>query len=450
MEQLPEVPRFLTLMPWHLWTGARWRLRTLEQTMGSRAIGELRAGARRMLIVRDADAARRVLLDNGANYCKKSFSYDELRPLLGEGLFLTEGEQWKRQRRLSQPAFHHKRLQALAETMVAAVSEMLARWDDLCAQGASVDVAEEMLRLTLAVVGRALLGSDVSAIAGEVGRDLAFALRETDRRVLQAVPLPRWLPSLRASRYRRAIASLDRHVDALVRERREAAQAGREDPGDLLSMLLSARDEDDGSGLSDRELRDQVKTLLLAGHETTASSLSWSWALLGQHAEAEARLHREVDALGGRAPAFADLPRLGYAAQVVQEAMRLYPPVWIIERQAVADDALAGHRVPAGATVTIVSYLLHRNPAWWPDAQRFDPDRFAPEREKERPRFAYLPFGGGPRVCIGNAFAMMEAQIILALVAQRYRVVLDPAHPVEPDLAITLRAAGVRARLERR
>ncbi len=446
-----KVPTFLTLMPWHLWTSGRWRLRTLSEKLGRRPIGLLRAGARKLLMVQDAEAARRVLLDNAVNYRKQSFSYDQLRPLLGEGLFLTDGQQWRRQRKLSQPAFHHKKLQALAETMVTATGELLQRWDKLAASGARFDVAAEMTRLTLTVVGRALLSTELDAIEGDIGRDLTFVLRETNRRTLAPLPLPSWLPLPRNARYRRSIASLDAHVDAIIRARRAAAATGATPREDLLSMLLEARDDETGEGLSDRELRDQVKTLLLAGHETTASALAWTFALLGQHGAVEARLHEEVDrALAGRTPAFGDLPALSYATMVVQEAMRLYPPIWIIERQAISADTLAGHAIAPGGNVTIVTYLLHRDPAEWPDPERFDPERFAPARDKERPRFAYLPFGGGPRICIGNSFAMMEAQIIVALIAQRYRVVLDDPSAIEPELAITLRTSPVLARLERR
>jgi cytochrome P450 len=451
MNAITPVPRIFTLMPWHLWTSGRWRLDTLSRCIGDRPIGAVRAGPRLFRVVRDAEVAGRILVDNAANYRKRSPSYVALRPLLGNGLFLTEGESWLKQRRLAQPAFHRKRLETLVASMVGATAEMIDRWDDLAARGTVFDVAAEMIRLTLTVVGRALMSVDLTDVAGEMGRALELALHETDRRVLSPIPLPTWLPLPRNRRFNRAIHSIDANVESLVRSRRAAATSGERAPEDLLSMLMSARDEETGEALSDAELRDEVKTLLLAGHETTASALAWTWAFLGSSPEGEARLHAEVDGvLGGRRPGSADLLQLHYASMLTQEAMRLYPPVWIIEREAVANDVLAGHFVPAGGNVTIVTYLLHRNPSYWTAPDRFDPDRFSPERDHARPRFSYMPFGAGQRICIGQHFAMMEAQVILAMVAQRYRVVLDPGHELDPRLAIVMRTNGVRARLERR
>ena len=231
----------------------------------------------------------------------------------------------------------------------------------------------------------------------------------------------------------------------IIRER----AASKHDRGDLLSMLLAARDADTGEGMSEAQVRDEVMTLLLAGHETTADALSWTFHLLAQHEDIQQRLHREIDeVLGSRPPRYADLPALSYARQVLQEAMRLYPPAWLIERQVIADDEVGGFRIPAGSMVAISPYTLHRNPALWPDSERFDPDRFRPEATAERSRFAYLPFGAGPRVCIGAGLAMLDAHVILVMVAQRFRLATDPAHVVDLEPLTTLRPrTGVRVRL---
>jgi cytochrome P450 len=304
-----------------------------------------------------------------------------------------------------------------------------------------------MLELTLDIVARTMFSTEVGGEIASLRRltDIVVALRPSR---LDLLGLPGWIPRRQSAAYRGAIAEFEALVSRLLAERR----ADGRDRGDLLAMLLAARDPETGAGMSDKQLRDEILTILLAGHETVANALTWTWYLLAQHPDAEARLHRELDrVLGGRAPVFADLAELEWTRMVLEEAMRLYPPAHTISRQAVDEDRIGGVRVPAGALVSISIYMTHRNPGLYREPQRFDPERFAPEAVARRHRFAYLPFGGGTRICIGNGLAMAEAKAIMATMAQRYRVRLAPGQAVEPIGRITLRPKnGIWATLEPR
>ncbi len=385
-----------------------------------------------------------VLLTNHRNYTKSLFLRRVLGPLLGEGLLISEGEFWRRQRRIAAPAFHQKRIAEFVATMASSTAAVLEQWQ---ARREPFDITAEMMALTLDIIARTMFSTDVRAEVETVRHlmDVVVAMRPS---MLDLIGLPEWLPRPQPRSYRRAIAAFDVMVARLVAERR--AEGG--DRGDLLSMLLAARDPETGEAMSDKQLRDEILTIFLAGHETTANALSWTWYLLAQHPEAEARLHKEVDGvLGDRLPGFADLAELKWPRMVFEEAMRLYPPAHTISRTAIGEDRIGGVRVPPGATVTISIYVTHRNPHLWPEPERFDPERFAPEAVARRHRFAYLPFGGGPRICIGNGFAMAEAQIIIAAIAQRYRLKLVPEHKVEPIGLVTLRAKnGIHMTLEPR
>ena len=398
----------------------------------------------RSFFVNKPEYIEQVLLTNQQNYVKSQFARTVLGSLLGEGLLLSEGAFWRRQRRIAAPAFQHKRIAALLDAMKAHAEAMAARWQD---RRDPFDVAAEMMALTLSIIARTMFSSDVS---GEVEtlRRLMDEVLSKRVNLLDFFGLPKWLPRRNSSSYRAAVAAFDVLVARLIAERR----AGGDDRDDLLSMLLAARDPDTGEGMSDKELRDEILTIFVAGHETTANALSWTWYLLAQHPEAEAKLHAELDrVLGGRAPNFADLAELKYTRMVFEEALRLYPPAHMIARTAVKQDYIGGVRVPAGASLFISIYTTHRNPTLWPEPERFDPERFAPEAVASRHRFAYLPFGGGPRICIGNSFAMVEAQVILATLAQRYRLRLAPGHEVEPVGLVTLRAKnGIWMTLESR
>lgn len=378
---------------------------------------------------RDIDA---VFVTQNRDFRKGSLG-PERRLLFGRGLATNEGESWRRQRRLAQPAFHRDRLAAYGEVVAACAEQAIATWRD----GEPRNLHHDMMRLTLQVVARTLFGAELSSEADVVARALedlmAFFARQEG---LFLHLLPRRLPTPGRVRFRSAVARLDRIVFDLIARRRRLGGEG----GDLLSTLIAARD-DDGAKMSDQQLRDEAITLLLAGHETTALALSWTFTLLSRHRDVEARLAAEVAALG-HPPGPADLPRLPYVEKVLKESMRLYPPAWILARQALRDVELGGHRIPAKAFVTMSQWVVHR------DARHFsDPERFAPERwdgalEDTLPRHAYFPFGGGPRVCIGMGFAMMEATLILATVLQRFRFTLAPDHRVVPVAGISLRPRG--------
>jgi cytochrome P450 len=395
-------------------------------------------------LINKPDYIEHVLLTHQRNYRKSDFLRSILGPLLGEGLLTSEGELWRRQRRIAAPAFHAKRVAAFVTAMTACTDATLARWDRT---SGPFDMATEMLGLTLDIVARTMFSTDVGGEIASLRRltDVVAALRPS---TLDLLGLPGWIPRLQPAAYRRAIAEFEALVARFLAERRSDGR----DRGDLLSMLLAARDPETGEGMSDKQLRDEIITILLAGHETVANALTWTWYLLARHPQAEARLHQELDrVLGGRVPTFADLAELEWTSMVIDEAMRLYPPAHAISRTAIGEDRIGGMRVPAGAAVTINVFVTHRNPNLWEEPERFAPERFAPEAAARRHRFSYLPFGGGPRICIGNGLALVEAKAILATIAQRYRVRLVPDHVVEPIGRVTLRAKnGVQVTLEPR
>lgn len=390
-------------------------------------------------LVTDPELAREVLVAQAAAFPKDERDIKILSRLVGLGLVTTNGEAHKRQRRLAQPAFHSKRIEAYAGTMVDYTEAMLDEWDD----GQEFDAAEAMRELTLYIVARTLFGADRAAMratAERVGGAIHVLQAIADHEFQAPFVLPVWLPTTMNRDRRRAVTTLYETIDHLIAERRASGAA---DTGDLLSMLLLSTDES-GDTFSDGEVRDQLVTFFVAGHETTSNALTWTWALLSQHPAVEARLHDEVDAaLGGRRPALADLPRLPYTLQVIKESMRLYPPAWTLNiRRAAADTTLGGHAIRRGDLIWIAPFAMHRRPAYFPDPERFDPDRWTPEREKALPRYAYMPFGGGPRVCIGNGFAMMEAQLIVAAVARRFRLRLAPDQAIDLNAQITLSNHG--------
>ena len=390
-------------------------------------------------LVAHPDHVRRVLLDNQRNYPRSRY-YGRVRAVVGEGLVTTEGPAWRRLRRMTQPAFHHQRIAMLAGAMTDATEVMLGRWREFARRGEPLDVAAEFIGLTLRIVGRTLLSIDFGGETDRIGAAVAESLRFLDHRLNNLLSLPLGFPTRRNLRARRAIRLLDDVVFGLIAERRR--DPGR-DAGDLLAMLLATRDQETGEGLSDRELRDQLITFIGAGHETTAVALAWTAYLISQHPEADRRLRAEAaEVLDGRAPTAADLPKLLYTRRVIEEALRLYPPVFAVSRDVVADDEIGDYHIPARTMIVLSPYVTHRHPEFWPDPEAFDPDRFTPERSAGRPRFAWYPFLGGPHQCIGQEFAMMEMTLVVAMLVQAFRFELVPGAQVTPRPLVSLRPGG--------
>jgi cytochrome P450 len=390
------------------------------------------------------DHIETVLVRNAANFTK-SRDYRALKFILGNGLLTNEGSSWQKQRQLIQPAFRHQNIAEYAEIMADSTAKHLARWKD----GERRLMHHEMGELTLDIVAKSLFGMKAVRDARGVGEEIAAVMERFLTQAALTFLLPERFPIPKSPRLLRSKKRLDSVVLSMIRERR----ASKVTANDLLQRLLDARDEA-GRHMGDNQLRDEIMTLFLAGHETTANALTWTWYLLAQNPDAERALAAELDSvLGGRAPALADLPRLPYVEMVVKESMRLFPPAWGIGRRAIAAFELGGYRIPAGTTVFIMQWLTHRDARFFPDPERFDPERWRddPVRKGKIPRFAYFPFGGGPRVCIGAGFAMMETTLLLATIAQRYRFTLASDAKVTPLFSVTLRPKhGLPMRLHRR
>lgn len=428
---------------------ARDRLGYLEQvarTYGDVAyFADLRA---KFALLSHPDLVRDVLVTQQRRF-HKGIGLERAKLLLGDGLLTSEGEHHLRQRRMMQPAFHRERITAYARVMCSYAERCMRSWRD----GEPVDVSHEMMALTLAIAGKTLFDADVEGDTGAIGDALDQAIAAFGLVLLPYGHRLARLPIPPAIRFRRARAQLDTIMYRLIRERRAEVRDGAQDRGDLLTMLVRARDEEgDGSGsaaggMTDQQLRDEALTILLAGHETTANALTWSWYFLWAHPEAAARLHDEVDAVltagdgSPRAASLPDLERLPYARMVVSESMRLRPPAFVIGRRALDDYAVPGTAwvIPRGTTIFLSQHVLHRDPRYWPDPTRFDPERWRGDAPRERPRFAYFPFGAGTRVCIGEQFAWMELTLVLATIARRWSLSLVPEHRVEPQPMITLR-----------
>jgi cytochrome P450 len=414
----------------------------LARTYGDVALVEM--GGERIYFLNDPADVRDVLVTN-QRFFHKGRGLERSKRLLGQGLLTSEDELHRRQRRLIQPAFHRDRIATYADVMTLYADRVRRSWTD----GQVVDAAKEMNRLTLGIVGKTLFDADVDAQAREVGDALTAVMESFWTLMLPFADLLEHLPVPVLRRSRAARATLDALIYGMIAERRQRPG----DRGDLLSMLLLAQDEEaGGAGMSDVQVRDEVMTIFLAGHETTANALTWLWYLLGQSPDIEARLHAEVDrVLGGRLPSLDDVPALSFVERVVTEAMRLYPPAWIIGRRAVQDYRFRDYLVPARSLVIMSPYVIHRDARWYPDPERFDPDRWTPEFKAALPPFAYLPFGGGARRCIGESFAWMELVLVASTIAQQWRLTPVPGHPVVPQPVVTLRLKhGLQVKLSRR
>jgi cytochrome P450 len=402
----------------------------------------MRFGTRRVYLVSHPDDVRHVLQDNARAY-GKSAPAGRIRPLFGDSLTTLDGERWQRQRRLIRPLFQPKRLAFLIPIVVEHTTPMLERWRYGAAHGEPVDALEEMTDLTRAILLRAVFGAVAMTDARRVGQALDVALEHADRRLWS--PLS-WLdiPTPAERRFRRAL----RTVDSFVHSMREAGPRGS--PDTLLSMLRDAHDFETQARMTDAELHDELKAFLVAGHTTTTSALAWLWHALSAHPVIHATLQRELKrTLGGRDPGADDLPALAYTRMVIDEVLRLYPPTWLTARTPLEPGEVRGHRLPVGSIVLLSPFVTQRHPAFWDDPDRFDPERFTPERSAGRPRFAYFPFGGGPRSCIGSWFATVTMQVVTAILAQHFALSPVPGCRVHCRPGLTLRP-GPAVRIELR
>ncbi len=389
---------------------------------------------------------KHILVTNNRNYIKDPATR-KLSLLLGNGLLTSEGDFWRRQRRISQPAFHKKRIEMMTERMLSETEAMLEKWGRK-PPGEVFDLSDEMTVLTSNIAAKSLFGADLDNNL-EIGKALLVSMRFITASFRKIFKLPLWLPTATNRKFRQAYKILDDSIQAIITQRRKGAA---EEADDLLAMLMEARDEESGEGMTDKQLRDELITLFSAGHETSANGLNWTFYMLDKHPEVAQKVLTEIqEVIGGRRPEPADLMRLTYTRQVLMEVMRLYPPAWAVGREPLEEDEIDGYLIPKGTAFLIAPYVVHRNPAFWPEPERFDPDRFEAEKVKERHKFAYMPFGGGPRLCIGKDFAIMEMLAVLALVLDKYEVKLEATHPIELEPLITLRPLhGIRVQLHPR
>jgi cytochrome P450 len=405
----------------------------------SRRYGEIvNLGARRWglrwFLISGPDQIQYILQENHRNYRHGINSAILTKHLAGNGLPVNDGPTWLRQRRLIQPAFHHDRIAALIPIVTESIGRTLEHWKASAERGQAIDVEREMEALMLNIVvetmfGNGLSAAEIQAISEAVSTVIGYISW------LALLPLPLWLPTARNRAFRQALQLLNTTIYRLIDERRRQ----REGRDDFLSLLLDARD-DTNSGMSDTQVRDEVMSFFLAGHGPTAIALTWVWYLLAKHPDVERRVTAEANAvLGDQAPTLADVGRLTYTRMVVDEALRLYPPAWLFTRSPRADDVIGGCAIPRGSILLISPYVTHRHPQYWEHPEAFDPERFAPERAATRPRFAYIPFGGGSHLCIGSHLAVAEAQLIVAIISRQYRLIMAPEHNVDPEALLLLR-----------
>lgn len=391
----------------------------------------------KVMVVYEPDYIKYVLQDNNRNYVK-SFGYEVLKMLLGNGLLTSEGDFWMKQRRLIQPAFSKERLQSLTKTMTDCVDELIAELEKKAGKG-PVNIQKDMMAFALNIVARSLFSSEVKSFINEVGDNMDIANESAIDRIRNPFRAPAWIPTLYNIKEKRAITKLDGIVLNIIQQRRKTKEVHH----DLLGMLMEVQDEDTGERMSDKQLRDEVMTLFLAGHETTALALTWLWYCLHLNPYAEEKAYQEaMQVLNGRTPEFADLMKLDYTRQVIDETMRLYPPAWMVGRKALEDDEIGGYYIPKGYSVLMPAFFVHRNPQLWDNPEQFNPARFEKEQVKKRDRFAYFPFGGGQRLCVGNNFAMMEMQLAVAMVIQKFHFRLVDGFKPGLDPLITLRPKG--------
>ena len=418
---------------------------------GGNGVVPLRIGPRQAFLVSDPERIRHVLLENASQYDKDTPAFRAVRVALGNGLLTSSGEFWKRQRRIAQPAFHGENLKRFAPIFSRLADQCADQWEATHRAGQPVDAGTDMMKATLSGVAEALFGEDLSAQAAEINRVFPTILQELAHRARSPIPLPLWIPSPGNRQLHAALGTIEQIVDEMIRRRRERIDAIAAEPSvrrDLLSTLMLAKDEETGESMSDQQLHDEVMTLLIAGHETTANALSWVWYLLDRHPDEQERIREELRVvIGGRPPTVEDLPHLHRLRMVFLEALRLYPPVWLFDRRALAPDRLGDTVIQPGNLVLICPYAIHRIESLWPDPEAFRPERFEHGKEQQKNKFAFLPFGAGPRMCMGMSFAMMESQILLGTLVGRFRTRLwnpdsllaKPQVTLRPDRPVLLR-----------
>jgi len=398
--------------------------------------GVVTLSPRRIFLVTHPDGVKHVVQDNHTNYIKGPW-YRVLKPLMGDGLFSSDGDLWKRQRRLVQPAFQKKHHPMMAEVISSATTGMLDRWEANAAGGKAIDARGEVILLTLEILLRSMFSGDLMGYEQELREAVIEYERHMDLvSAVNSVELPAWFPTVGRRRFQNAVRTLEQFIFRVVEQRRRT----QTDNGDLVSLLLWARDEETGQSMSDRQIRDELMTMLQAGHDTVSDAISWTWYLMAKHPDVRQKVEREVDStLGGRPTRFEDLLQLAYTERVIQESMRIYPPAWVFARTPVDDDVICGYHIPAKSLVVISPYVTHRLPGLWENPETFDPDRFLPERSEGRPRFAYYPFSAGPRQCVGASMAILEAQMIISMTAQRYQLSAAPglSPGLKPRISLT-------------
>ena len=377
---------------------------------------------------------KHVLQDNHQNY-RKGWVFDRIKPYWGESLLTADGDTWRQQRRRVQPSFKRDHTVGFAPIITTRTAEMLARWERIEAAGQELSLYSEMTELALVIIGDVLFGVDLWADAADMARAAQSALAVLKKRVAALAPLPLWIPTRDNRRFNGAMRMLHDRISEIVDRQQRAGADGRS----FLAMLMAARDAETGAAMSDKQLHEEILGMLQQGHDTVGESLAWTWYLLSLHPEVERALHREIsEVVGDRVPVVADFPRLPFAHRILQESLRLYPPVWVIPRDAISDDRIGGVRIPAGSTILLSPYLTHRHPGFWENPEAFDPERFGPSRAHDRPRHAYFPFGGGPRLCMGADMAMMEMLLIMVMVVQKHRIHLVSYHREEPECILDM------------
>ncbi|MBA3874222.1 MAG: cytochrome P450 [Anaerolineae bacterium] len=428
-------------------------LRQLQQdrigflTQNQRAYGDIvhyKLGPRHVYQLNNHEHVQYVLVKHADQFQKTPTLKNASKDSIGQGLLTSDGDLHKRQRRLVQPAFHHNRIATYADTMVNYTSDMLNDWEN----GKQIGMLNEMMHLTMRIVGKTLFDTDVTEAADSIGAAISVGIEAMSDRISHPLQLKEKFPTAIRRKRRAALNTIDETIVGFIEER----QASGEDKGDLLSMLLMAVDEQDGGTMTTKQVKDEAMTLFAAGHETTANALAWTFYLLGQHPEIEQKLAAEIKTMiGTRRPTLADLPKMPFLEMVVKESMRLYPPAWTVSREAQSDFELGGYTIPKGSIVMMSMYVLHHDERYWEQPEAFLPERFAAANEENIPKYAYFPFGGGSRVCIGNQFAMMEAELVFATILQRYHLSLLSGQNIKLNPLVTLRPEpDIQMRIERR